>query len=149
MRWKLRDFIIKFILNLSILQNLPHNHPILFQDQNTPFVLQYLLLFYPTSMKMNVKGIGTIGNWSHLIICQEWISSSFHQHLCILNLIVRWCFKKRSSCALKLNEISQLMIKDEIRSIIYERLKMMKWSTITKISYLFIQSHPIIKFSHY
>jgi len=55
MRWKLWDFIIKFISNLLILQNLSHNPPIIFQDQNDPFLLQYLLLFYPTNMKRKWK----------------------------------------------------------------------------------------------
>jgi len=55
MRWKLWAFIIKFISNLSILQNLSHNPPTIFQDQNDHFLLQYLLLFYPTIMKREMK----------------------------------------------------------------------------------------------
>jgi len=51
MRWKLRDFIIKFISNLSILQNLSHNPPIIFQEQNNSILLPIQLLFYPTIMK--------------------------------------------------------------------------------------------------
>jgi len=47
------------------------------------------------------KGNGRTGNWSYKAIFYEWISSSFHQHLCI-NLIVSWCFHKRSPSILKM-----------------------------------------------
>ena len=91
--------ITKFISNLSVHQNLSHIPPIIFQDQNNPFLLHDLLLFYPTNMKRD----GNNWNWSHFSISQEWISSSFHQHLCILNLIPKWCFNERSPSIL--NEI--------------------------------------------
>jgi len=51
------------------------------------------------------------GNWSHLIISQEWISSSFHQHLCNPNLILNWCLHERSPSILKMK--SNLTIDDK------------------------------------
>jgi len=58
------------------------------------------------------KENGTTGNWSHEFISQEWISSSFHQHLYILNLIKSWCCHKRSPSNLKLK--SNLTIDNKI-----------------------------------
>jgi len=69
-------------------QDIPFHNPLkILQDQNDPFFWPNLLLFYSTNMKKNER----TGNWSHITISQEWISSSFYQHLCNLNLIVFWC----------------------------------------------------------
>ena len=64
------------------------------------------------------KGNGRTGNWSH--ICpQEWISSSFHQHLYNLSLIVIWWINERSYSILKMK--SNLTIDDK------------RWNKINKI----------------
>jgi len=57
------------------------------------------------------KGNGRTGNWSHPFIPQEWISSSFHQHLYNINLIVKWCINERSISFLKMK--SKLTIDDK------------------------------------
>jgi len=140
----------KFISNLSIPQNLPHIPPTIFQTQNDCILWPNLLLFYPTNMKRNRR----TGNWSHIIISQEWISSRFHKHHCKIKLIVIWCYHERSHSNLKWNQISQLMIKDEMEdNLIFRYLNKERWmliwevvrdkSTISKLQHIsFI--HPII-----
>jgi len=103
------QFDISYILlsNLSILQNLSHIPPKILQHQNYSFLWPDLLLFYPTNMKRNER----TGNWSHIFISQEWISSSFHQHLYNINLIFNWCLHERSPSMLKMK--SNLTIDDK------------------------------------
>ena len=57
------------------------------------------------------KGNGRTGNWSHLFISQEWISSSFHQDFYNLNLIVIRCLHERSPSILNMK--SNLTIDDK------------------------------------